>query len=234
MTHTPTPFNIQAGRVILLTGKASERLWEIVKTTYAKILGDDSKRSHTITKFIFILTIYQRMPSKRQTPASIQNIKQATVRCSSSRTQPPTMPSEPNWDLSWRACSRVGLRTPPGCYNLQCGLRWVLKGLDVVCRYLPISTLLSWHSLKLDVVAFRCVFPRNPIWSRQSIQLATYLEGKQQLNRRPFSNCNINVYFLRRAPRWCLLVFRLVCLDALRDQKLSTRLRTGWKLLLHK
>jgi len=38
--HTPSPFNMQAGRVVLLTGKFSDDLWEnIVKPGYLKTLG---------------------------------------------------------------------------------------------------------------------------------------------------------------------------------------------------
>jgi predicted oxidoreductase (fatty acid repression mutant protein) len=42
--HVPSAFNMQAGRVVLLTGKSSDKLWDtIVKPGYLKLLGGDGK-----------------------------------------------------------------------------------------------------------------------------------------------------------------------------------------------
>jgi len=39
--HAPSPFNIQSGRVVLLLGNESQKLWEIVKTGFLKTLNGD-------------------------------------------------------------------------------------------------------------------------------------------------------------------------------------------------
>jgi len=39
--HTPSPYNSQSARVVLLLGKESDKLWEIVKTNYLPTLGGD-------------------------------------------------------------------------------------------------------------------------------------------------------------------------------------------------
>jgi predicted oxidoreductase (fatty acid repression mutant protein) len=42
--YTPSPFNMQAGRAIVVTGNRSDSLWEkIVKPGHLKTLGDDGK-----------------------------------------------------------------------------------------------------------------------------------------------------------------------------------------------
>lgn len=41
VTDVPSVFNIQAARVVLLTGKSKDKLWEIVKTGYLPTLGDN-------------------------------------------------------------------------------------------------------------------------------------------------------------------------------------------------
>jgi hypothetical protein len=53
--HTPSPFNMQAGRVVLITGKFSDNLWEnIVKPGYLKTLDGNSeprRLMRTVIKF---------------------------------------------------------------------------------------------------------------------------------------------------------------------------------------
>jgi len=41
--HVPSPFNSQNGRVVLLLGNESDKLWEIVKTGFLKTLGDNGQ-----------------------------------------------------------------------------------------------------------------------------------------------------------------------------------------------
>ncbi|KZP19987.1 nitroreductase [Athelia psychrophila] len=41
VTNVPSVFNIQAARVVLLTGKAKDKLWDIVKAGYLPTLGDN-------------------------------------------------------------------------------------------------------------------------------------------------------------------------------------------------
>lgn len=38
-TDVPSAFNMQSARVVLLTGKSNDKLWEIVKTGYIATLG---------------------------------------------------------------------------------------------------------------------------------------------------------------------------------------------------
>jgi predicted oxidoreductase (fatty acid repression mutant protein) len=41
ITHVPSPFNVQSGRVVLLLGKESDALWEIVRSGFLKTLAGD-------------------------------------------------------------------------------------------------------------------------------------------------------------------------------------------------
>jgi len=41
VTNVPSAFNMQSGRAVLLIGKSSDKLWDIVKTDFLKTLGDN-------------------------------------------------------------------------------------------------------------------------------------------------------------------------------------------------
>ena len=41
--HTPSAFNSQSARVVMLLGKESDKLWDIVKTAYVPTLGGDGQ-----------------------------------------------------------------------------------------------------------------------------------------------------------------------------------------------
>jgi predicted oxidoreductase (fatty acid repression mutant protein) len=41
--NTPSPYNSQSARVVLLLGKESDKLWDIVKTNYLPTLGGDGE-----------------------------------------------------------------------------------------------------------------------------------------------------------------------------------------------
>lgn len=55
VTHAPSPFNIQSGRAVLLTGKSSDKLWDIVKAGFLKTLGGDGMY---LTKFLYMSVIW--------------------------------------------------------------------------------------------------------------------------------------------------------------------------------
>jgi len=51
--HIPSPFNIQSGRAVLLTGKSSDKLWDdIVRPGYLNLLGADEGAIEMYTKKI--------------------------------------------------------------------------------------------------------------------------------------------------------------------------------------
>jgi hypothetical protein len=63
--HVPSPFNSQNGRVVLLLGKESDKLWEIVKTGFLKTLGDDGQCTasrYALRTYVLIRTSLQRAP----------------------------------------------------------------------------------------------------------------------------------------------------------------------------
>jgi predicted oxidoreductase (fatty acid repression mutant protein) len=41
--HVPSLFNMQSGRVVILTGKSSDKLWDTVKPGYLKKLGGNGE-----------------------------------------------------------------------------------------------------------------------------------------------------------------------------------------------
>ena len=48
MKHSPTSFNMQSGRIVIVTGSKNKELWQLVEKTYLALLGDDRK---SITHF---------------------------------------------------------------------------------------------------------------------------------------------------------------------------------------
>jgi predicted oxidoreductase (fatty acid repression mutant protein) len=48
--HTPSPFNSQSARVVLLLGKESDKLWDIVQTGFVKTLGSNGKAPKQIQR----------------------------------------------------------------------------------------------------------------------------------------------------------------------------------------
>jgi hypothetical protein len=86
--HVPSPFNSQSGRVVLLLGKESDKLWEIVKTGFLKTLGNNGQYTAScspLRAYVLIRRSLQR--AKRFSSAkSWQDTHADTERSCSSKT----------------------------------------------------------------------------------------------------------------------------------------------------
>src|ERR1700722_18360519 len=87
--HVPSPFNSQNGRVVLLLGKESDKLWEIVKTGFLKTLDDGQcTASHSALRTYVLIRRSLQRAARISSAKRWQDTHADTERSCSSKTWP--------------------------------------------------------------------------------------------------------------------------------------------------
>ena len=110
--HTPSAFNSQSARVVVLLGEQHDKLWDITKETLRKIVPENNFASTE-----------EKMNAFKSGYGTVLYFEDSEV----------VEELQEKFAL-YKENFQFGLSNPLECYNLQFGQLWKLKGLVLHCN----------------------------------------------------------------------------------------------------